>query len=183
MIIIGITGTLGAGKGTIVELLKNRGFSHFSVRKFIAQEVESRGLQISRDTLVEIGNDLRAKNSPSYIAEQLYRQASASGKNCVIESLRALGEIEALRQKGKFYLFAIDAEPRLRWQRNVSRASETDKISFEKFIQDEQKEMRNDDPNKQNLSACIKEADYRFLNNGTVEELQAEVGNVLKQIA
>ena len=33
MIIIGITGTLGAGKGTIVDyLVKQKGFVHYSVR-------------------------------------------------------------------------------------------------------------------------------------------------------
>ena len=36
MIIIGITGTIGAGKGTIVELLIKKGFKHYSVRDFLA---------------------------------------------------------------------------------------------------------------------------------------------------
>ena len=33
-IIIGITGTLGAGKGTVVEYLKKKSFKHYSVRSF-----------------------------------------------------------------------------------------------------------------------------------------------------
>jgi len=33
--IIGITGTLGAGKGTIVEILKKKWFGHYSVREFL----------------------------------------------------------------------------------------------------------------------------------------------------
>lgn len=38
MHIIGITGTLGAGKGTIVEYLKDKkGFAHFSVREFLKE--------------------------------------------------------------------------------------------------------------------------------------------------
>ena len=45
MITIGITGTLGAGKGTIVDyLVKNRGFVHYSVRAFITEEIKRRGL-------------------------------------------------------------------------------------------------------------------------------------------
>ncbi len=41
MLIIGITGTLGAGKGTIVEYLeKEMGFDHLSVRDFITKEIE-----------------------------------------------------------------------------------------------------------------------------------------------
>jgi len=43
MIIIGITGTLGAGKGTVVEYLQEKGFRHYSARGFITKEVEKRG--------------------------------------------------------------------------------------------------------------------------------------------
>jgi len=36
MLIIGITGTLGAGKGTIVEyLVKNKNFKHYSVSGYL----------------------------------------------------------------------------------------------------------------------------------------------------
>ena len=38
MNIIGITGTLGAGKGTIVDyLVQKKGYVHYSVRSFIAE--------------------------------------------------------------------------------------------------------------------------------------------------
>ena len=70
--IIGITGTLAAGKGAVVEHLKNVGFTHFSMSKFIAKEVGQRGLAVNRDSLVAVGNEIRAKHGPGYIAEQLY---------------------------------------------------------------------------------------------------------------
>ena len=85
MITIGITGTLGAGKGTIVDyLVKEKGFVHFSVRDFITKEIERRGLPVNRDTMTLVGNDLRATHSPSYITEALYAEAQLSGKNCII---------------------------------------------------------------------------------------------------
>ena len=63
MNIIGITGTIGAGKGTIVDyLVKEKGYVHYSVREFLAEEVKKRGLEVNRDTLTEVGNDLRAKH-------------------------------------------------------------------------------------------------------------------------
>ncbi|MFA6369014.1 MAG: AAA family ATPase, partial [Candidatus Shapirobacteria bacterium] len=110
MIIIGITGTNGAGKGTIVEyLVKNKGFEHFSARAFIVEEIERRGLENNRDNMVMVANDLRAKNSPSFVADELFKRALESRQNCVIESLRTLGEIESLKKKGKFVLLAVDA--------------------------------------------------------------------------
>ena len=63
MIIIGITGTLGAGKGTIVDFLtKNKRFEHFSARALIVEEIEKRGLENNRNNMVVVDNDLRNKN-------------------------------------------------------------------------------------------------------------------------
>ncbi|MDY5968892.1 MAG: AAA family ATPase [Bacteroidales bacterium] len=183
MITIGITGTLGAGKGTIVDyLVKNRGFVHFSVRAFITEEIQRRGYPVNRDYMTMVGNDLRATHSPSYIVEQLYEQAQKTGKNCIIESVRTPGEVSALRGKPDFYLFAVDADAEIRYERVVLRGSETDHVTFETFLSNETREMNNTDPNKQNLSACIRQADYRFDNGGTVEDLDKQVEKALKEI-
>lgn len=183
MITIGITGTLGAGKGTIVDyLVQNKGFVHYSVRSFITEEIKRRNMPVNRDSMTEVGNDLRAQHSPSYIVEQLYAQAQASGCNCIIESVRTPGEISALRGKSNFYLFAVDADPKVRYERAVLRGSETDHVSYEAFIANEQREMTSDDPNKQNLRVCIEQADFRFDNGGSIEDLHKQVEEVLKQI-
>ena len=183
MITIGITGTLGAGKGTIVDyLVQNRGFAHFSVRAFLTEEIKRRGLEVNRDSMTLVGNDLRAQHTPSWIVEQLYEQAQASGCNCIIESVRTAGEVEALQGKPNFYLFAVNADPKVRYERAVLRGSETDHVSFETFIANEQREMDNADPNKQNLRFCIEQADYRFDNNGTIGQLNEQVEQVLGQI-
>lgn len=180
MIIIGITGTLGAGKGTIVDyLVKNKNFKHFSVRAFLSEEIKRRNLPVDRDSLVHTANDLRAKHGPSYIAEQLLEEAKKSGQNCVIESIRTEGEVEAIRKKGNCSLFAIDADPKIRYERAFKRGSETDNKTFEQFIADEKREMTSTDSNKQNLSKCISMANFIFQNNGTLEELHKKVDEVL----
>ncbi|MDO8523357.1 MAG: AAA family ATPase [bacterium] len=192
MIIIGITGTLSAGKGTIVEwLLGKYGFVHYSVRDFITEEIVRRKLPVNRDTMVEVANDLRKTYHPGYIVEELCKKTAMSGKNSVIESIRTVGEIDTLKaflkntnlkNAGKFYLFAVDADPGRRYERSQLRKSETDKVSFEKFLADEQREMDSDDPAKQNLAACIKHADFIFQNNGTIKELQNQVDAVVNKL-
>ncbi|MBW6497541.1 MAG: AAA family ATPase [Bacteroidales bacterium] len=183
MIIIGITGTLGAGKGTVVDYLeKEKGFVHFSVRAFITRELERRGIPVNRDTLTALANEMRAKNSPSYIIEELYRKAADQEKNCIIESIRTPGEITALRSKPGFVLLAVDADPRIRFNRIRKRRSETDNVSFDTFISSETREMHSDDPNKQNLAECIRQADFTIQNNGSLEELHEKTEAFLQSI-
>ncbi|MDD3002631.1 MAG: AAA family ATPase [Candidatus Shapirobacteria bacterium] len=183
MVVIGITGTIGAGKGTVVEYLINKkNFKHFSARGFLVEEIERRGLENNRDNMVAVANELREKNSPSFVADELLKRALESGENCVIESLRTIGEIESLRKKGNFNLLAIDADSKIRYERITIRSTSTDNISFEKFLSDEEREMNSDDPNKQNLRKCIEMADFRIENNGTVEELNSRLEEILKVI-
>lgn len=183
MKIIGITGTLGAGKGTIVSYLVNRmGFRHFSVRAYLIREIQKHKLEVNRDNMVKTANNLRARHSPSYIAEQLYEEAVKTGEDCVIESLRTVGEVEALSAKGGFTLLAVDADQRLRYDRILARGSETDFVSFEVFCENEKREMKSNDPGKQNISACMKLADHIFENNNSIAELHANLENVLKSI-
>ncbi|HOI86480.1 MAG TPA: AAA family ATPase [Lentimicrobium sp.] len=183
MLIIGITGTLGAGKGTIVEyLVREREFVSFSVRGFISREIEKRGMPVNRDSMVIVANDLRARHSSSYIVDCLFEEARLTGKNCVIESIRTPGEIESLRVKGSFYLFAVDADPFTRYTRISERKSETDRIDYETFIANEEREMTSEDPNHQNLRKCIEMADYVFTNDQSVADLETSVALVLDQI-
>lgn len=183
MKIIGITGTLGAGKGTIVDYLKEHyGYRHYSVRGYLIEEAQRRGMELNRDTFVVVANDLRATHCPSYITDQLYLQAADAGENAIIESVRTPGEVESLRQHEHFLLFGVDADPKIRYERIVGRGSETDHVSFETFLENEEREMTSDDPNHQNLGRCMQMADYVFMNNEGFEELYAQVEKVISQL-
>jgi len=183
MLIIGITGTIGAGKGTIVDFLtKEKGFVHFSVRAYIAEEIIRRGMVVNRDSMVLVANNLRKDNSPSYITDRLYEKALATGKDSIIESIRTPGEVSSLREKGGFFLLAVDADPEVRYKRISVRNSETDSVSFETFLDNEKREMNSTDPNAQNIGQCIKLADFKLWNNGTMEQLNRQVEEILLEI-
>ncbi|MEK7612548.1 MAG: AAA family ATPase [Patescibacteria group bacterium] len=180
--IIGITGTLGAGKGTVAEYLTNKhGFVYFSVKNFLAQEVLRQGKMVNRDTLTVAANELRAKHGSGYIIEQLMTQAlSVKISSVVIESIRSIGEAQYLKSHGAT-LWAVDAELRTRYNRIVKRASDKDSVSFEKFQEQEEREMSSNDPNNQNLAAVRNMADVLLMNDGTRDELFEQVEAALQK--
>jgi dephospho-CoA kinase len=183
MQIIGITGTNAAGKGTVVDILKQDfGFKHLSVRDYLAKEVKKRNLEVNRNTLIETANNIRKNHSPSYIVEELYKEAEKLQKPVVIESIRTEGEVEALQKKPNFILIAVDADRKTRYERSLKRNSETDHLTYEEFIETEEKEMNSQDKGKQNLMKCIEMADIVILNNGTIEDLREKVKTYLETI-
>lgn len=180
---IGITGTIGSGKGTVVEYLKTKGFQHYSARSIFLAELAKRGLKNDRNAMRQIANELRRTYGPAYIAETLFQEAETAGGNAVIESLRTVGEIEALKKlSSSFVLLAVDADPKTRYERILKRGNETDQVSFEEFIEQELIESEGKNEWAQNLPACIESADAVIMNNGSMEELHRAVDVALEKL-
>ena len=176
--IIGITGTNGSGKGTIVAFLKEKGFVHYSAREIIISEIGRRGLPVTRDTMRLVANDLRKTHDPAYVVKELFKQAEVAGGDAVIESVRVLGEAEFLHEQGAF-LIAVDAVRRLRYERVVRRGSATDHISFNAFCAQEDAEMNNPDPWDMNVFGVMQLADYTIMNIGTPAELPSRIDAIV----
>jgi len=182
MKVIGITGTCGAGKGTIVEyLIEKKEFVHYSAREFIVKEIKKRGMDVNRDSMRIVANDLREKNGPAFIIEELYKKAIKSRKNCIIESVRCPGEIDSLETKLDFELWAVNADSMIRYDRAFLRGGSTDNVDYETFLEQEKSEMNNTDPFKQNLFLCMKRAKYVFNNDSDVNSLYKQVDEVLEE--
>ncbi len=183
MNIIAITGTIGAGKGTIVEYLQTKGFAHYSARDFFLKEVRRRNLPETRDNILMIANELRKNHFPGYTIGELLKEAQAHGQDAVIESIRAFGEVDLLKEQAPgFILLAVDADLKVRYDRIVKRGSSTDNVTFEKFVADENKEMDAKEPWQTNIKGCMKQADFLLSNNGSVEELHQKIDDMLAKI-
>lgn len=182
MTIFGITGSIGAGKGTVVEYLKEKGFVHISARSFFVEEMEKRGIPVDRDHMSQFANDLRKEHGPGYVFEALLVRAQGAGEKVVIESLRTPGEVEKMRSHPNTILLAVDAEQRIRYNRIFARQSELDSVTFDEFQAHEEREMENTEPHKQNIRAVINMADHHLTNNGTLDELHAQIDAVLEAL-
>ncbi|OGG62736.1 hypothetical protein A3C87_01370 [Candidatus Kaiserbacteria bacterium RIFCSPHIGHO2_02_FULL_49_34] len=177
--IIGITGSFGAGKGEVVEYLKKaHDFSHYSASGFITEEILRRSLPVDRDNMTAVANDLRLKHGPSYVVDSLYARAQAAGGNVVIESLRAPAEVARIRELGGFVI-GVDAPAQLRYDRAVKRGSEKDAVTFDYFLAQEKREQNPDDPTKQNIFEALKLSDVVIQNDDTLEVLAQRIEKIL----
>jgi dephospho-CoA kinase len=175
MTLIGITGTNGAGKGTVVDyIVKEKGFRHYSAREFLLAEIRHRGVLENRSSMREVANDFRRLYGPAYVIEQLYAEAEKDGKDAVIESVRAIGEAEFLKSKGAL-IGAVDADRDIRYERIVVRGQITDKVSFEEFGIQEDREMASIEPWDMNVFGVMDLADFKIVNNGSIQELHAQI--------
>lgn len=182
--IIGITGTIGAGKGTVVDyLIRERGFIHLSVRDVILGEIRRRGMEVEdRNAMRLVANELRAEHGPAHIIETLYERAVERGEPALIESVRAIGEAEFLKMKGAKIL-AVDADRRLRYERIVARGLSTDHVDFDTWVAQEERELASTEPWDMNVIGVMRMSDARIENNASLEELHAKADEVIAQFS
>lgn len=179
--ILGITGTPGAGKGAAVEyLVREKGFTHYSARKLFSEKMEEAGIPpTNRDVMIDFANALRKAHGPQYVFDELYARASARDGNAVIESIRTVGEAEALKARGGT-LLSIDANQDLRYERIHGRGSDLDHVTKEEFVAQEAREMHSDDPNKQNIARVMQMADHTINNDGSLRKLHEHLDHFLQ---
>ncbi len=104
----------------------------------------------------------------------------SAGENVVIEPQHTAAEVEFIQSKGGVE-FAVDANLADRYERIKKRGSAKDLVSYEQFVKEQTHEMQSIDPNKNNLGAAINKADHLLTNNGSQEELFAQVEEALKK--
>lgn len=181
--LIGITGTDGSGKGTVVDyLVAQKGFTHYSARAIWMQIFAERNMEPSRSNMRLVANEMREKHGNDFvITHYLKKIESEKPENAIIESIRAVAEAETLKAHGGI-LIAVDANQKLRYARVQERRSESDKVSFEQFVAHEELETNDPNPHGMQKQKVIAMADYIILNNDSFQELQSRIETVFAQL-
>jgi dCMP deaminase len=179
--IIGLTGRNAAGKTEVSDYLKSRGFEYFSLSDEIREEIRNRKLEITRDLLIEVGNELRSRFGPGVLAERILRRLGHE-RNYVIDSIRNPSEVEVLKSRQDFTLLGLEAERTSRFERSRLRGREGAVQSLEEFIQEEERELSSGDPASQQLIATQKMADVVLRNDDSIEGLHRRLDELLPRL-
>ena len=181
--IIGLTGTFASGKDTIADyLVKEKGFGAYGSGDVVREYVKELGWPMTRDSQREMANKLRQERGADFLVKEAIKKSP--GENKVISGIRQPNEAEFFTNTKGAYLIAVDAPIEIRFNRIVKRKREGDPVTLEELRTKENKEMSNsaNNPNCQNISACMKIANYKIDNSGTFSELYEEIEKALDQI-
>jgi len=180
--IIGLTGENCAGKTTVAEYLMKKSFYYISLSDLIREDLKADGKEITRENLIEKGNELREKGGSGILGRKAVEKVQED-KNYVVDSIRNPAEVEELAKLDRFFLFHVTADPEIRFKRSKTREREEDAQTFDAFVEIEKLEMENEDKNKQNLKGTFEMAQKKITNNGSLEELHDSTDTLLSEIS
>ncbi len=179
--IIGVSGLNGSGKGEVVRFLEARSFYPLSLSDVLRDELQSQGVEETRERMIEAGRELRAAEGPGALAERIAGKISFD-RNYVIDSIRHPVEVEVLRERAdSFHLIWVTAEEATRLERIRARGRSGDPETVEELRHLEGRELESNDPSAQQLVAVQGHADTVLPNDDSLEELHAGIQQVLEQ--
>ncbi len=173
--IFGLSGTNGAGKDAVADMLLAReGYYVASATDMFVEELAVRGWPTDREHKAKLGAEWRREHGMGVIVDRAYQYYIAHQseyKGMIVGSLRHPGETDRIHELGGVQIW-VDADPKVRYDRISAnahargRAAEDDK-TFEEFLAEEEREMQPIGDAATLHGAAVKEkADIFIENNG-----------------
>jgi len=132
----------GAGKSTIAEGLKSKGFEIINMGNAVRNEAKKRNLEPTGSNLGKLMLELRENNGPGAIAELIKSQIENSKSNVIIiDGIRSSDEIEVLRKYGTVKLLVIHASTDTRFEFLQQRGRSDDPTTKEIFKERDNREL------------------------------------------
>ncbi|MDD5192848.1 MAG: dephospho-CoA kinase [Candidatus Nanoarchaeia archaeon] len=181
--IVGVTGSIAAGKETLTDFLRKKGFVYLETSKMLAEELVRRGLEPSRANMQNLGDELREKDGAGALMK-MFLKKTEPGKNYIFDSLRNAGEAEFLRKNVRdFVLIAVDAPQKVRFERIMKRGKPSDPKTWEEFLKIDNRDFFDEtNPLGQQTGKCIEIADFKVINYGDLEKSKKKIREMWDKI-
>jgi len=166
--VIAIVGMPGAGKGFVSEPARSRGIPVLVCGDVIREETERRGLPMTPENMGTVMLDIRREEGPAVVAERLIPKIASSKRPVVvIEGVRSMAEVDALRRNRVISIVAVHASPRTRYERLHARARSDDPKSWKEFVERDSREL------SVGIGNVIALAEEMLVNEGSIDDLKA----------
>jgi dephospho-CoA kinase len=178
--IIGLVGRKGSGKGTVAKLLADRyGAAVFRFSDPLRDILRRLHLPIDREHLVAASEMLREHFGEDILQHTLLRDVKQTPSSLVVlDGVRRVEELPALRASGSFHLIAIDAPLAARYERSANRGENHGEqaMTMAAFEKTETASTET------TIAAVEAVADFRLANTGTYEELIAGLDALMARL-
>ena len=182
---IAVIGPIAGGKGSIGELLINRGYSQFTYRAEVQKEVLRRGLPLERAAFQDVSDSLRVEFGADILARRIaasieQARSQGSAEKAIIDGLRHPHEVQWVKDNFRTRVIGVTAPPEIRFQRLLTRARGSDTLTREGFELSDRRDRGIGQPEYgQQGDACLPLADFLIENTGTPGQLEQNLGEVL----
>jgi dephospho-CoA kinase len=174
---IGLVGTIAGGKTTAAKTLEQLGYKYYSLSNEVRREATQRGLNLEREVLQNVGNDLRENFGEAVLAERIINTIAldAPGK-AVIDGIRNPAELKLLKKGLPALIVAIDAAYQVRLSRYLLRAREEEVLTKEMFDKANNRDLgKGEGKSGQQVGKCLRLADKLINNDKDEEALRKEI--------
>lgn len=182
--IIGLTGSLAAGKGIVSDFLKKKGYAYFSLSNELREIAKEKNIKLTRENLQNLGNQLREKKGAEVLAKLVYDKITNQKYNdaIIIDGIRNPAEVRELRKLNNYFLISVDAPQEIRFKRMVERNRESDPKTLESFLKlDARDKGIGEKETGQGVGKCMAMADYLLINDGTVEQFNEKIDKLYNE--
>ena len=177
-IVIGVAGMPGSGKATVRHIVEGVGYPVVVMGDVVREEAKRRRMEPTPENLGLIMLKIREEEGPAVVAKRcLPKIKKAEEKVVVIDGIRSLQEVEEFKRHfPNFTLIGIQASPETRFQRLFKRRRSDDPRTWETFIERDTREL------SVGLGDVIATADHIIVNEGTKDQLERNVHEVLEDV-
>ncbi|MCD4759380.1 AAA family ATPase [archaeon] len=176
--IVGVTGYYSSGKDCFAKYLETKGFIHYSLSDELRNELKKRKKKITRENLIEIGNEIRKEYGPDILSKRIIKKIKTK-KNYVISSIRNNYELLSFKEFDDFIFVNIFSPIEIRIKRIKKRNREEDPKTLKELKQKETQENSKNIYN-QNLQEVTNVADVIIKNDLSLKIFYGKIEKVLK---
>ena len=181
--IIAIVGMSGSGKSVAVDYLTDKGYPKVYFGGMIYKEMEKRGIPRTDDGESEkkFREEIRATEGSDWVVRQVIAETkdliAAGQRRIVLDGVYSWTEYKALKREfpKNLTFVAIVTDKKLRYERVAMRPNRP--FDAAAIRERDRSELENLEK-----GAPIAAADYYILNNGTIEESNARLAEILREI-